>query len=333
MITDLHKPDPMPQPQRLARRADVEELISGTITVTVAPDSTCGFNANRDRWTCDEGLRCVWESGKINRVWCESHAVATTCLDRTVYLDPAKCNNECSANSHIAVCASTAAPVCATLELGDGIFSYWCSTLDFIVRFDSTPLQPRELSTLVLVDGHEITGGLTTLGLEPSTTESGSTTITASETENSSSLTEPSTSATPSPGPNHNVGAIVGGVVGGLAVIVMGIFGLVLLRRRRGNKDTLFGSNSGSAPQPQFLSNMPDTAEVVGSPARAAHSPNTGSPIGPQFDAVPIQSSVSTPQPTPSKPPLYEAPSPETVWSCELDGGGQITIYKAIAGK
>uniref|UniRef100_A0A0D2XEZ9 Uncharacterized protein n=1 Tax=Fusarium oxysporum (strain Fo5176) TaxID=660025 RepID=A0A0D2XEZ9_FUSOF len=107
MTTDLHKPDPVPRSRRLARKRDVDELsqlTSGTLTVTVAPDPTCGFTNNDEAvWVCPGGRPCTWEKGQINRFWCAWQQIYTTCLDSTAIFDPAICNSECRTNTRNAI--------------------------------------------------------------------------------------------------------------------------------------------------------------------------------------------------------------------------------------
>ncbi|KAH7226986.1 hypothetical protein BKA60DRAFT_605192 [Fusarium oxysporum] len=224
MTTDLHKPDPVPQPpaQKLARRDDIEKLISGTLTLTVAPDPTCGYGAFGQDWLCPLGGRCVWESGEINRAWCESgRPPATTCFDSTDYYDPAKCNIECQNNVYNVYCGSAVAPLCGTFAFSNGVLAYGCSISAFTILYDISA---------------------TKTSLPIATSVPGST----SSSHRSGT----------------NVGAIVGGVVGGLAVIVIAIIGFMFLRRRRGRRENGSGLDSGSSPQPQFIPNIQDMAQA-----------------------------------------------------------------------
>ncbi|KAH6899608.1 hypothetical protein B0T10DRAFT_541982 [Thelonectria olida] len=65
------------------------------------------------------------------------------------------------------------------------------------------------------------------------------------------------------------VGAIVGGVVGGLAVIaltVLGVIGILFLRRRKRNETAPSGPDPGLAPQSHNQSTMPDPMNTMASP-------------------------------------------------------------------
>ncbi|KAJ4044317.1 hypothetical protein NW756_004649 [Fusarium oxysporum] len=329
MTTDLHKPDPVPRPRRLARKRDVDELsqlTSGTLTVTVAPDPTCGFTNNDEAvWVCPGGRPCTWEKGQINRFWCAWQQIYTTCLDSTAIFDPAICNSECRTNTRnaIAGCPSSEKPFCVTLELGNGIFSYGCNTISVDERFefDSTSFrQSRNFSTVVFVDGVSetqwITDGPAPSKMETTPTQSGSSMTASATVEASSSSTQISTSATSIPGDSPNVGAIVGGVVGGLGVIglvALGLFGLILLRRRRGNMVAPSEHTPGLAQQPHSPSKVTSNTQFVETQA-GAYDVSTHS------YAAPVQSNGPTPQLSPStSSPLNKAPSPGTLYNYELD--------------
>lgn len=76
-------------------RRENSRLTAGTLTITVAPDPTCGFDANEDVVTCPSSKRCSWESGRIDNVFCDLRYIRTTCLDRTDALDPDLCDLDC----------------------------------------------------------------------------------------------------------------------------------------------------------------------------------------------------------------------------------------------
>lgn len=76
-------------------RRQNRRLTSGTLTITVAPDQTCGFDTNEDAVSCPRSKRCSWESGRINHVFCDLRYIQTTCLDRTDALDPDRCDLDC----------------------------------------------------------------------------------------------------------------------------------------------------------------------------------------------------------------------------------------------
>lgn len=89
---------PAPLPPQLARR-DADDLTSGTLTVTVSPDRTCGFDGNDKPMSCVREVPCTWESGSINAFWCGWSGLFTTCYDNTAWNDPSSCNADCYSNS------------------------------------------------------------------------------------------------------------------------------------------------------------------------------------------------------------------------------------------
>lgn len=202
--------------------------------------------------------------------------------------------------------------MCGTFAFSNGVLAYGCSISAFTILYDSiTSLYPRELDTVVVVDGHQVTGGSMNSNLAITITKL----VSATKTSLPIATSVPeSTSSSHRSG--TNVGAIVGGVVGGLAVIVIAIIGFMFLRRRRGRRENGSGLDSGSSPQPQFIPNIQDMAQA-----------------GHQYDTVPVQSSPAPPYPksplveaaSPSSPHptslFVEAPGPDTVWSHELDNG------------
>ncbi|KAF4955695.1 hypothetical protein FGADI_4388 [Fusarium gaditjirri] len=326
MAADLHKPNPVPRPRRVARKRDVDELsqlTAGTLTVTVAPDPTCGFTSDDEAiYVCAGGRPCTWEKGQINRFWCAWERLYTTCLDSTAFYDNAICNSECRSNTRNAIGACMSElPLCATLELGNGIFSYACGSRSGDESFDSTRFrQPRNFSTVVFIDGVSDTQWITN---EPGPSETGTTpaqrasSVTASvTTEASSSSTQISTSTTSTPGNSPNVVTIVGGVVGGLLIIglvVLGVFGLIILRRRRGNVTAPSEPTPGAAQQPYSPSKVTSNTQFVETQA-GAYDMSTNS------YAAPLQSNGPTPKLVPSTAsPLNEAPSPRTLYNYELD--------------
>ncbi|KAM0198414.1 hypothetical protein ACHAPI_003937 [Fusarium lateritium] len=117
------------------------------------------------------------------------------------------------------------------------------------------------------------------------------------------SATEESTTATSSPGNGPNIGAIVGGVLGRLAIIgliFLGVFGLMILHRRKNNAANHYELNTGLAPQPD----TPGLADKTRwSPVQAGSYTDN---LSPGFTRA-------------TSPTLHEAPTRVAAWSAELD--------------
>ena len=139
--------------------------------------------------------------------------------------------------------------------------------------------EPREFTTIVFVDG---TPSMTWVN-PVFTPITDSTATDPSETfETIEEPSETKTAPPPPPPPGLNVGAVVGGVVGGLAVISLTILGILYILRRNRRRD----QSHGSLPESTAHSRFPDP-KVVGSPTiTQPYSPRTMSPIQPQNDAT-----------------------------------------------
>lgn len=123
-----------------------------------------------------------------------------------------------------------------------------------------------------------------------------------------------------------NVGAIVGGVLGGLAIInltVLGVLRILFLRRRRRNEATPSETNSGREPQVHPQLGTPNTNDVTAFPG--LDGATVDPPVKPQSHTISPHPNV-TPhamyQTAQSPPPIYEAPGPGPVQVYELDEGG-----------
>ncbi|KAI8725661.1 hypothetical protein NCS52_00137700 [Fusarium sp. LHS14.1] len=224
--SDLEDTDPSLQRLEVRQAAsDFAEVFSGTLTITVAPDATCGFDSLGDpALVCEPDRSCTWERERHARVFCGWASFRSTCLDSSAYFDTKVCGTECRTNKLTHSCTSSKAPYCVRVRLGNGIIHYTC---DSIATTRSTitstrSLDKRKFSTVVLVDGTPV--------------------------------------ESPGPGPDPPVGAIVGGVVGGVAVIgliVLGGFGLRILGRRRSGNQTTQSPALGTPVQEQ--THMPNT--------------------------------------------------------------------------
>lgn len=74
--------------KRRIERKDLNDLISGTLTITIAPNATYGDYDGGKR-------RHIWESGLINHVFCHWETRQTTCLDRKE-----ECDKSCLINGY-----------------------------------------------------------------------------------------------------------------------------------------------------------------------------------------------------------------------------------------
>ncbi|SCO76920.1 uncharacterized protein FRV6_01132 [Fusarium oxysporum] len=275
---------------------------SGTITITIAPDNTCGFdNQGQAFWTCDSGTRCSWESGQINHAFCGWDGLWTTCLNSSIAMDTHLCGKACTQNPYIGFCNISSIPACVTVDLGNGIHDYDCETSSYRTSVEtSLSLETREFTTMILVDG-----------------------------TTASSITSPTSSTNISPTHGPEAGAIVGGVLGGLAIIaliVIGVLGTLFLRRRKRNKPTPLEPNSSPPTHIQPQSDTPDRNNIIASPTLTElDGAIMSSPVTPQAHTIsshPIVKHHTTYQTAHSPPPIYETLDPVPGQRYELDEGG-----------
>ncbi|KAK7598386.1 hypothetical protein V3481_000018 [Fusarium oxysporum f. sp. vasinfectum] len=195
-----------------------DNLTTGTLTITVAPDATCGFDGRGSPgWICPSSRRCSWESSDLGLAFCGFAYLATTCIDRTAYTDTDLCDSACLSNTLNGFCTESGRPSCMEIGFGD-VFSTWvCGKESTSYSFDTTQdLGKRDFRTLVVFDG-------TVVG-------------TSSSVTTTHNPPNPSTPIRPTP-PGPNVGAIVGGVIGGLAFIGLAALGVLYFRRRHPRPD------------------------------------------------------------------------------------------------
>ncbi|KAH8714460.1 hypothetical protein BGZ61DRAFT_476537 [Ilyonectria robusta] len=212
------------------------------LTITVAPDNTCGFITG-GYWpmTCINGKTCSWESGKLNAILCGLEGFFTTCLGRDDALDPDICGDSCKSDWHIRLCTVSSLAWCKTKKYQYGVMDYGCASEESTVTISfNRGNRDLEFRTTVLGD----TSGSTTLPESKtlfksttgpkSTTWTESTTLTETSTSTGplTSTTGIDTTSTSGPRGNNNTGSIVGGVLGGLALVCFMILGVMFLRHR-----------------------------------------------------------------------------------------------------
>ncbi|KAM0326674.1 hypothetical protein ACHAQA_006544 [Verticillium albo-atrum] len=232
---------PAPRVRGAARR-QAEASVS-EFTITVAPDATCGFlsGSSGNAITCDNGNPCSWEPNNINAVFCgvATDAVRLQCLERDAATDTEFCNDVCQSNTFNLLCTETSAPYCRTYAFPDGVRDYRCA---------STPVSAVQSVDFTYDGQFDRQFETTTLSTEPTTPAGTTEDTTTTASPSPTSLVATSTpTTTPTPGPSTApapakenstpVGAIVGGAVGGVAVLVLLILGVFFLRRRSSKTD------------------------------------------------------------------------------------------------
>ncbi|KAM0344119.1 hypothetical protein ACHAPU_007840 [Fusarium lateritium] len=201
-----------------------------TFTLVVSPDSTCGFLSGSpgNGIDCPNGDICSWEVAHVKGVFCGS-TLYNRCIDRSEALDTKLCDDVCQSNSYNLLCTDTASPFCGTYAFESGVRDFRCATRALTapqsVSFLYNDQDDRTFSTTFLAD--DITPSAAEETVEPSSVESSTTsdpTTTTSE--------EPEPQKTGGGGGDTNLGAIIGGAIGGFVALSLVVLGIIWYWRR-----------------------------------------------------------------------------------------------------
>ncbi|KAK6955372.1 hypothetical protein Daesc_003007 [Daldinia eschscholtzii] len=273
------KPDPTFQFPKITLPPSIQDLAKrqNGQTVLVGPDNTCGYFDGRPgaAFSCNgKDVTCALvTTANIGAVGCcdqDDCGLRVACVDYREFVY--------SSAHEMLTTGSTrsSAPFCATVTFFSGIVDYYCDTLS-----DSTP-QQLYTTWHGESDGRTFTPVVVTLDESVATSPFASATQTSGDDEDEDSRTSSSgsTGATapanneedssnpsnPSSKSSTNVGAIAGGVVGGvagLALIGLGIF--FLIRHNNKKKRNI----TGQQPAPQ-MQQGPGTGMPPTQPGAAA---------------------------------------------------------------
>ncbi|CEI60376.1 hypothetical protein FVEN_g12867 [Fusarium venenatum] len=206
---------------------------ANTIVVTIASDETCGFLSGRPTLpiTCENNRPCMWASdlgilcGNLDNG--NNFDIHFRCVDRDTALNPNLCNDTCVGNTVNLLCTNESAPHCATYAFPQGIQDFRCS---------STPATRVSTVSFTYSGQEDASFATTTIDLNAdSVSKTSGTEIKASSTSAISTSSSSATSDPPSSSQN-NLGAIIGGAVGGFAAISLVIFGIVWFVRQSRKK-------------------------------------------------------------------------------------------------
>ncbi|KAA8909827.1 hypothetical protein FN846DRAFT_941004 [Sphaerosporella brunnea] len=215
-------------------------------------DQLCGYvSADVDSpWTCDYSLAwCTTSTGWIGCCyWQGTSSVCgyrTACVDYSAY--STGCNSACRVGTVTRKCTDSTAPFCAYYagtEFG-GASVYGCVAaaptnrsilLNSGLTASVTRLPPSTSAVVVTITSIDNVGGG---GASPASSSSAAASASASST----------TTAAPGRNDSSNAGAIAGGVVGGIAVLTMGLLGLYfILRKKDEPASNVNGGIAGVAP-------------------------------------------------------------------------------------
>ncbi|KAF4980478.1 hypothetical protein FZEAL_3523 [Fusarium zealandicum] len=331
------------RPWQAMYRRDDGHTITEALQVTVAPDTLCGYYTpgTSFSFTCSSGRSCMWENDKYNLAFCGIDDIKTACYDQTDALDPDKCDDECRRNPNNQFCTQSTGAFCFTIYFPSGIRKYPCHTAS-------------GFSSMIFPDGVE-NFATSTMGVAiyaAATTQSTASTEESTSSEDSSTesaATEGSTTAGGRPtvtvqsapqgdednagdtsnspgrggGSKSNIGAIVGGVLGGIAVIAALVL-IVLFIRRRDKK-------TGSQAQPQQqMQTQPHLQQQMPYPMMAQQQQQ-------QQQHMPYQGWQQTPPPqgfqqTPSPHGYQQSSSPQGFQQSSSPDGLEITSIVEAPG-
>ncbi|KAF4331848.1 hypothetical protein FBEOM_14384 [Fusarium beomiforme] len=197
------------------------------LTLTIAPDETCGYLSGSVGVpiTCQNGAACSWELDVLGVIACSTD-VFETCLESSIAVDQKVCDDVCQSDTWTLLCTDSDAPFCRTYAYPDGASDYRCAStpvtaiqkVEHTFKGDDSP----GFITTTIYDNAETTAQVSTA--VTSNTPTVPTTTTSTGTESSTATHHPK----PTP-----VGAIVGGVIGGVAVLGLIGLGIVFMLRRR----------------------------------------------------------------------------------------------------
>ncbi|KAK3949346.1 hypothetical protein QBC32DRAFT_266931 [Pseudoneurospora amorphoporcata] len=299
------KPTLPPTPHHELFKRQVSGSASGSgsygDTIFIAPDNTCGYVSGLAgaAFTCiDPANSCVFipSSGSIpgaagccNTKLC---GFRVACMDYSEVLVQSKCDDGCMADTYTAKCTGTDNPYCGTIAFPGGITDYFCGTLS------GSRVQSAKTTYDGETDGRTFltwtnSGSSSTLAvptIESSTSARGASSTASSSSSGTVGLggtsTDPADPNQPEPKKEkggNNIGAIVGGVVGGLAVIglvILGIVWMVRRKKRTNTPDTPATSAAAAAAPPggghPGLANSP--------PPQPSSSPGNGGNLDPALN-------------------------------------------------
>ncbi|OHE90829.1 hypothetical protein CORC01_13873 [Colletotrichum orchidophilum] len=310
-----------PQPTKAPAYADLRKRqTSTTTTVLVAPDNTCGYISGRAgaAYTCGTAASCIFFTsvnvdtpGRVACCDASDCGARRTCYDSRQVSVSSLCDGGCLVDRFTLKCTSTGRPYCNTISFANGIFDYWCNTAEISTPQAATTTYAggpaRNWTPLALTDD-------TTSSSVIRPASSGFITGTASGSVSAPSITNPpDNNNNDNNGINNNnnnnnssapVGAIVGGVIGGIAVIALISFGIFLILRKKKKQP-----QPGPHGQPPMMNQqqpppMGYAPAPQGSPSQYAAQTNTQSLYDPKFGGQGgyPQSYGGTPPPPPPGP-------------------------------
>ncbi|KAF5981922.1 hypothetical protein FCOIX_4061 [Fusarium coicis] len=207
---------------------------SEPLVVTVAPDATCGYLSGQAgaAVTCANGRACSWAPVSRTGILACGPEGYLLCVESSIAVNPSSCDDVCQSNTFYLKCTDSDRPFCRTYHYPSGVADYRCASTPVeniqSVEFTYDGQKNANFKTTTLSDGIA-SESLSATNTDRRTANQASETETQPETTTTSEAPEPTKKSKSTP-----VGAIVGGVVGGVALIgLIGLGAVCLLRRRK----------------------------------------------------------------------------------------------------
>ncbi|KAF5648988.1 hypothetical protein F52700_807 [Fusarium sp. NRRL 52700] len=208
---------------------------SEPLVVTIAPDATCGYLSGQAgaAITCDNGRPCSWATVSTSGLVGCGNDIYILCVESSIAVNPSSCDDVCQSNTFYLKCTDSDTPYCRTYNFPSGVADYRCASTPVekaqSVDFTYDGQKNANFKTTTLSDGIA-SQSLTATAINSDSGSSGP----ASKTETQTETTTTSEAPEPTKKSKTPVGAIVGGVVGGVALIgLIGLGAVCLLRRRK----------------------------------------------------------------------------------------------------
>ncbi|KAK1832154.1 hypothetical protein QBC39DRAFT_75804 [Podospora conica] len=277
-------------------------------TVLLAPDNTCGYVSGQSSaaYTCvGTTNRCVFvtalDGGYGAAGCCDSFECGfrVTCVDYA-QLESSACDASCLSDTFTEKCTLSAAPFCNTIQFPGRVTDYFCNSFRVSTAQLAVTTYPGQVGRTFE----------RTILSDTSTPTRRSSTTTPSHTSGTKTSHTPAASSSSS----TPIGAIVGGVVGGVAVLALIAFGIFFIIRRNKKPDP----PTPSPIAPETVQHPPPSSFPNPSPGPANLSPSPGptnlSP-SPTVGSKPGHQSVTSSHNPPYPPHGFSSGTPSTEYS------------------
>ncbi|KAG5984501.1 hypothetical protein E4U55_004494 [Claviceps digitariae] len=275
-------PGPTPPPglddfrQDLFKRATTAQT---PLTMMIAPDNTCGWvsASAANPYTCVGrdatcGLIMAQETvpGVVLCFNAQAFNFRLGCVDYVSYFSSSACDDACLQNTYTTKCTRNALPYCNTIAFPGGITDYWCNSISYSTAQTAQTTWRgesgrRSYSTLV----ESFSNYLDVTSLPTNAFNANPTTGSESRISGGNS----------SKGNKIPIGAIVGAVVGGVALIILCLLALFFFlchrkSRPAGKMETPLSNQSPM--QPNAAAGMSTTQNQ--NQNQAYYEPNSNGP-------------------------------------------------------